>query len=67
MGGGIKYVEVAVGSSRLPADSVVIHIRLERPITKLSELDELGLDFIDRPKTVTVEQLIKLIEKLKGV
>jgi len=62
----IKLIQVSIDKWRLPADTIVVHIKLARPIKTLKELDELGLDFIDRPRVVTAEQLIQLIEKLRG-
>ena len=61
---GIKFIQVSIDKWRLPADTIVVHIKLARPIKTLKELDELDLDFIDRPKFVTAEQLMRLIEKL---
>ena len=62
----IKYIQVSVNKSRLPADAVVVYIKLSGTIKTFKELEELGLDFIDRPRFVTAEQLIQLIEKLRG-
>jgi len=61
---GIEFIQVSVNRSRLPADSVVVYIKLSSPIKTFKELEELGLDFIDRPKFVTAEQLMRLIETL---
>jgi len=60
----IRLVEASVNRSRLPADGIIIYVHLTEPINSIEEMDDLGLDFVDRPRRLSVKQLIKLIQRL---